>query len=76
MGSEPPVEELLPEHFAGVLAAYERHLRAERDLSRHTVRAEFEARFTASRMAADYVEAYNQLIHRRPASKFSLVAAE
>ena len=39
MGSEPPVEELLPEHFTGVLADYERHLRAERDLSRHTVRA-------------------------------------
>jgi glycosyltransferase involved in cell wall biosynthesis len=45
-------------------------------MSRHTVRAEFETRFTASRMAADYVEAYNQLIHRRSAPKLNLVAAE
>ena len=30
-------KELLPEAFAAVLAAYERHLRAERDLSGHTV---------------------------------------
>jgi integrase/recombinase XerC len=29
----------VPERFAQVLADYERHLRAERDLSRHTVRA-------------------------------------
>ena len=31
--------ELLPEAMAGVLAAYERHLVAERDLAPHTVRA-------------------------------------
>jgi glycosyltransferase involved in cell wall biosynthesis len=44
-------------------------------MSRHAVRAEFEARFTASRMAAAYVEAYNRLMQRRPV-KLSLVAAE
>ncbi|HEU4566803.1 MAG TPA: tyrosine recombinase XerC [Marmoricola sp.] len=36
---QPAQEELLPEQFALVLADYERHLRSERDLSDHTVRA-------------------------------------
>lgn len=34
-----PAPDLLPEEFARVLADYERHLRAERGLSEHTVRA-------------------------------------
>ena len=45
-------------------------------MSRHGVRAEFEARFTASRMAADYVDAYARLADRRSTRAFSLVAAE
>jgi integrase/recombinase XerC len=35
----PDAPEALPEELAGVLAAYERHLVAERDLAPHTVRA-------------------------------------
>ena len=34
-----PPEDVLPEAFARALADYERHLRSERDLSEHTVRA-------------------------------------
>ena len=34
-----PAEGVLPEAFARALAEYERHLRSERDLSEHTVRA-------------------------------------
>ena len=37
--STRPGPDLLPEAFSAALAAYERHLRSERDLSAHTVRA-------------------------------------
>jgi len=36
---EAPARELLPEPMAAALAAYERHLASERDLTPHTVRA-------------------------------------
>ncbi len=39
MTPAPDAPEALPEGLAGVLAAYERHLVAERDLAPHTVRA-------------------------------------
>lgn len=37
--AKAPPEDVLPEEFAEALADYERHLRSERDLSAHTVRA-------------------------------------
>ncbi|MGZ4491383.1 MAG: tyrosine recombinase XerC [Nocardioidaceae bacterium] len=37
--ADGPDGALLPEAFAGALADYERHLRSERDLTEHTVRA-------------------------------------
>ena len=36
---ETPAGEILTEHHAALLADYERHLQAERDLTAHTVRA-------------------------------------
>src|SRR6478735_5014456 len=36
---EAPAREVLPEPMAATLAAYERHLASERDLTPHTVRA-------------------------------------
>jgi glycosyltransferase involved in cell wall biosynthesis len=45
-------------------------------LSRPGVRRYFESRFTAGRMAADYVRAYETLIARSRPRNLMLVAAE
>jgi glycosyltransferase involved in cell wall biosynthesis len=41
-------------------------------MDRHAVRAEFEQRFTAARMAQDYVAAYRSLLGRASAGRISL----
>jgi glycosyltransferase involved in cell wall biosynthesis len=56
--------------MAGAIAAVER----AKSLSRTQVRARFEQRFTARRMAQDYVNLYEQLSHSRAADL--MVAAE
>ena len=47
-----------------------------RSLPRRQVRRAFELRFTAERMAADYVRAYESLLARRAGAGLKLVAAE
>ena len=46
-------------------------------LDRRIIRARFEERFSASRMAADYVRAYQKLLRKRPAPEreLSMLAA-
>jgi glycosyltransferase involved in cell wall biosynthesis len=44
-------------------------------MSRHLVRRQFERSFTAERMAADYVTAYNDLLARGHTRRLTLVAA-
>lgn len=41
--------------------------------TRHEVRAEFERRFTAGRMAADYLSAYHLLLNRAAATNQFMV---
>jgi glycosyltransferase involved in cell wall biosynthesis len=51
-------------------------VRKIRDLSREGVRRHFEARFTATRMASDYVDAYSALLHSGNIDTPKLIAAE
>jgi glycosyltransferase involved in cell wall biosynthesis len=46
------------------------------DMSRKLVRNQFEAHFTAERMAADYLAAYEQLLSRKQGREPRLLAAE
>jgi Glycosyl transferases group 1 len=45
------------------------------NLDRKAIRARFEERFSASRMAADYLKIYQNLVHRRPVEPEAVLSA-
>jgi glycosyltransferase involved in cell wall biosynthesis len=61
------VPEIIEDGNSGVIVENEqeavRAARRVRSISRRTVRAAFERRFTAARMAGDYLALYRKLIH-------------
>jgi glycosyltransferase involved in cell wall biosynthesis len=64
------VAEVVDDGVSGFIVDDERHaieaVRKLRALDRRKVRAQFERRFTAGRMAQDYVRQYQALISARP----------
>jgi glycosyltransferase involved in cell wall biosynthesis len=69
------VPEVIDEGVTGFVVADEedavRAVGALGEIDRHQVRACFERRFTAGRMASDYVALYEDLVHRRAHSQAS-----
>jgi glycosyltransferase involved in cell wall biosynthesis len=45
------------------------------NLDRKAIRARFEERFSASRMAADYLKIYHKMVHRRPVEPDAVLSA-